>query len=95
MGKEWGASDYVNKVQVKTRSISLPVNAFRKAGSPNQTVSDERLSEAYKKIAQIVSEHGDAYLPIFERLHKELEERDAKKSMMSLAKSVAAPRNEP
>lgn len=40
--------------------------------------------------AEIVADHGKAYLPVFERLEAELAELEAKESALERARAVAA-----
>lgn len=54
-----------------------------------QYVSDEELQTAYHKIALVVARYGEKYLPIFERLEKEIEERKLKSDAMKRALRVA------
>ena len=56
-------------------------------------VSDEELERAYFKMARIIERYGEKYLPIFERLEKELNERKAKNSLMQRALEAAKSKN--
>lgn len=40
-------------------------------------------------MAIIVRDFGDSYLPIFERLHKEIEDRDSNRSLKTIAVNIA------
>lgn len=65
----------------------------------NHILTHERLSsdditldlitEAYEVMARIVTQHGDRYLPIFQRLHNEIEEYRSHDSLLKLAKNIA------
>ncbi len=48
-------------------------------------VTDEMLHDSYILMADIVRTHGEQFLPIFERLHSEIEAREAKKSLLDTA----------
>lgn len=71
----------------------MPKSRFNAASLTHAEITDDRLLAAYQKVAEIISlqaEDGEAYLPIFARLHKEIESREANKSLLSLAKDIAA-----
>lgn len=55
-----------------------------------RTVSDEEVEKAYKIMAAVIRDHGDKYLPVFQRLHEEYEQRKAKRDLKNLALQVAA-----
>ena len=44
---------------------------------------------AYKTAAQLVARYGDGFLPIFERLHQELEQAKAQDQLKRIALEVA------
>lgn len=50
---------------------------------------DNELTQAYKTAAKTVHLFGEKYLPLFQRLHKEVERRSNEKSMKILAMRVA------
>ena len=56
-------------------------------------VDDERLEAAYIAMAEIVTTYGETYLPIFQRLHDELETRRSNKTMMNIAKEISKKNN--
>lgn len=47
------------------------------------------LKAAYVQAAKVVAEYGDTYLPIFERLEKELKEAEKKQSSIDRALKIA------
>jgi len=47
------------------------------------------LKAAYVQAAKVVAEYGDTYLPIFERLEKELKEAEKKQSAIGRALKIA------
>lgn len=57
--------------------------------SSDESVSDRDLKHAYLLAATIVTELGDTYLPIFERLEVEYQARQAKKQALERAKTLA------
>lgn len=52
-------------------------------------LTDERLNEAYEIMAGIVRDLGDEYLPVFKRLHEEIEKRKAAGNLKDIALQVA------
>jgi hypothetical protein len=52
-------------------------------------VSDDLVEEAYTAIASIVKTHGEKYLPLFERLHRERQKRVQQRDLMRVALEVA------
>lgn len=50
----------------------------------------QRLQRAYLVAAEIVAQHGEKYLPIFERLESELRAINAKESAIDRARMVAS-----
>jgi hypothetical protein len=60
----------------------------RRADDP---VSRERIERALRFVAAIVAEPGgEVYLPIFERLERELTDIDAKADALARARTIAA-----
>jgi hypothetical protein len=58
-----------------------------------KTLSDDTLQKAYVIIAGIVTEHGEKYLPIFKRLHEEVEVRKAQRDLLAIAIKTACSEN--
>jgi len=54
-----------------------------------EAISYADIQEIYKLMANIVTEHGEDYLPIFERLHNELEDHMAKRKLLSKAFKIS------
>lgn len=54
-----------------------------------RNVTDEKLQSAYLIIAGIVKQHGEKYLPIFKRMHEEIEVRKAQKNLLEIASRLA------
>jgi len=76
----------------------MPTHQFNAASLTHAEITDERLRQAYRKIAEIISlqgRRGEAYLPIFTRLHKEIQSRESNKSLLAMAQEVAATIPEP
>lgn len=53
------------------------------------SVTDEMLEQAYIIMAKIIRDHGEKYLPVFNRLHKEREARKAKQDLKNIALQIA------
>lgn len=67
-------------------------DSFRSVARHNirdEDVTDTMLEECYIMMANIVKDHGELYLPIFERLHEELKIRKSKKDLIGLAHRVS------
>lgn len=86
---DWGPNDFIDKIAIRPRPVELPRIFNRSSTEATAPVSDERLQDAYRTMAQIVSLHGETYLPIFARLHEEQECRKGEKSMLRIAEEVA------
>ena len=54
-----------------------------------EDVTMRELYECYNKLACIIKAHGDEYLPLFERVHNEIESRKEKNRMVDIALRVA------
>jgi hypothetical protein len=53
-------------------------------------ITKEQLMKCYHLAASIVSLYGDAYLPIFKRLHDEVEKIKCNENIKTLALTVAS-----
>lgn len=76
---------------------SLPPPTFYKRKYADaKTVSTEDLQTAYEAAAQLVAEHGDKYLPLFERLDNEVQscgDKDrTRRRALELAESAHSPK---
>ena len=60
-----------------------------------EAISYADIQEIYKLMANIVTEHGEDYLPIFERLHNELEDHMAKRKLLSKAFKISNKSDDP
>lgn len=56
----------------------------------DQNLTPEQIRKVYKIAAEVVRLYGDTYLPVFERIHEEVEKINQKQSMKTLALSVAS-----
>lgn len=73
--------------------ILIPARNRRR--NPDREVTLEELREAHAKAARIVRNFGVEFLPVFERLHKELITREQQNDLHALALSVAASTDTP
>ncbi|HAA13071.1 MAG TPA: hypothetical protein DCE41_15815 [Cytophagales bacterium] len=60
-----------------------------KPANDNRPITLDRVRNAYKISARVVHLYGDRYLPLFERLHKELEAMEKKEVLKKIALKVA------
>lgn len=60
-----------------------------------EAISYADIQEIYKLMANIVTEHGEDYLPIFERLHDELDDHMAKRKLLSKAFEISNKSDDP
>jgi hypothetical protein len=59
-------------------------------GTCIEGITEKQLLEAYRIAAEIVSRYGDAYLPVFERLHMEVQKLNATSDLKSIALIMAS-----
>ena len=87
----WTPEIYAEKISPsRIQQLHLaPAFAVRSASAE---VDDERLEKAYIAMAEFVTAYGDAYLPIFRRLHHEREQRTDSRSLLDLAKKITTQR---
>ena len=50
----------------------------------------QQLHDAYLSAARIVSKYGDAYLPVFNRLHQEVQKQKESEEIKAIALAVAS-----
>lgn len=87
---DWDVDEYLGKIW--PRSQDELSGSFAEVTSPkilDRDVSDEMLEESYLTMAQIVKLYGERYLPIFERLHEEIQSRENKKALLDAALKAA------
>jgi len=93
---EWTVDDYLDKLYPQPRGRLS--NSFAKSSSDriqDKAVSDQVLLESYIVMAEIVQHYGEQYLPIFERLHEEIDSRQKKRELLDAALKAAAGGLEP
>ena len=84
----WKPEGVLVKLDEGSCSKQLVVEFKRVALNPSD-ITDERLLAAYRVMADIVSIHGESYLPIFERLHYEVEQLERRTGLLELARSIS------
>ena len=53
------------------------------------SISDKELKKAYLQAAKVVADHGEKYLPIFERMQEEYQMQQKKSALIKRAVSLA------
>lgn len=62
---------------------------IKKGFDQNEELTMEELYECYNSLARIVKKYGNEYLPLFERVHNEIEMRKKKNRLLDIAMDVA------
>ena len=70
------------------KNVKLPY-LYKRRYLDNRDISSEDLKIAYHQAAKLVAEHGEKYLPIFERLEKEMHNMQNKEAAIKRALEVA------
>ena len=81
---DWDIEKLIRKFDPRISQKNSPVEYRQRDINDNVTYSD--LNKAYHLAAVVVSEHGEEYLPIFERLQKELQDYDQRTQLLEEAK---------
>lgn len=68
------AERIIRKARKAVTPLPMP-ELFNEKAMKCDAVSDERLRAAYQALASIIVAQGDQYLPLFKRLHAEINER--------------------
>ena len=85
--REWHVEACIEKLRPGDLS-----DRFKVQGRPHfeeEDITDEILKECYVTMARIVNQHGERYLPIFERIHAEIENRNAKRKLLEAALKIS------
>ena len=91
--RNWNIKNALNKYAPFVSSKKH--NASTKPRKHSSTeITQQRLQESYQIAASAVKEHGDIYLKIFERLHNEIDNFEAKKSLLNTAFKIANKKQE-
>lgn len=86
--RDWDIDTLVTKFDPRVSCRNSSVNLKDRAVEAE--VSYQDIKDAYLLAAMIVAEHGEEYLPIFERLQTELNSFSAKKKLVDKAKEIAS-----
>lgn len=87
---KWTIDDYIEKLYPqRTGKLSDHFTVSSRQHIRDCDVTDELLYEGYFFMAHIVKAYGDQFLPIFERLHSEIERRNEKQSLINVAMEVS------
>ena len=77
---DWGIEEYLAKIKAQIHDLPEATLIIK-----DEDVTLERLNNCYTAIAKIVVTHGEVYFPIFERLHREIQEFETRKKLLKLA----------
>ena len=86
VGDDWKVEDYLFRI-MPNKNLSLR-ESFSGTAAPvieDHEITDEQLRECYAVMAEVITRYGDCYLPIFERIHKELETRKERQALLDKA----------
>ena len=88
--REWVIDDYLEKLHPqRSEKLSDRFAASSRQNVQDIDVTDELLYESYVFMADIVKTYGEQFLPIFERLHSEIEIRKEKRHLLKAAIDVS------
>lgn len=88
--RAWTIEDYLEKLYPRCdEKLSAQFAESSHQMIQDKDITDELLKESYIFMAHIVKTYGEQFLPIFERLHSELESRKAKRSMLDAAMELS------
>lgn len=88
--QDWDAKVQVKRLLPKISSLSAEFAPVVRREITKADISDELLTEYYIFMAKIVETYGEAYFPIFERLHNEIEKRNRQRTLLDTALKVAS-----
>jgi len=90
--KDWDIDEVIRRY-----SPNINNDSSNQITQPNkiETISYADIQDIYKLMANIITEHGEDYLPIFERLHDELEEHMEKRRLLSKAFEISNKTDDP
>lgn len=85
---DWDVQKCVKKCSPKT--IDTPHKETISLKRLNkQDITFQDIVHAYELMAKIVTVYGDKYLPIFERLHREIKERQSRHTLLEIAEKIS------
>lgn len=86
---DWSIEDCQERLIPSRGQLARNFTGVAGGSINDDDVTDRMLSDCYVIVAQIVEEHGEHYLPLFQRLQKEIDLRKQNKKLLRDAKSVA------
>lgn len=88
--REWAIGDYLEKLDPRcSERLSDRFAESSRQNVEDIDVTDELLYESYVFMANIVRTYGEQFLPIFDRLHSEIEIREKKRSLLEVATEIS------
>lgn len=88
--RTWTIDDYLEKLYPRcNEKLSDQFTESSHQMIQDKDITDELLKESYIFMAHIVKTYGEQFLPIFERLHSEIESRKEKQSMLDTAMELS------
>lgn len=90
---EWTITDYLSRLKPQRSNKQSTSNSTKKKYDCDTEIRFEDIMDAYQVMARIVSQHGENFLPLFQRLHDEIEKRKSQFDLMKLADKIAKQKN--
>jgi len=87
--RNWSVDDYKDKLLPRRGQLISQFSLVQRKNVCKADITDELLEECYLFTAQIVEVFGDKYLPIFERLHAEIQIRKERRETLKKALKIA------
>ncbi len=88
--REWAVEDHLEKLYPRRcEKLSDRFSESSRQDLQDIDVTDELLNESYVFMADIIRTYGEQFLPIFERLHSEIEMRKEKRHLLKAAIEVS------
>jgi len=84
---DWNVRECIMKCSPNNGNNKLPKENEQMQFSKSNIMFED-IVHAYELLASIVTEHGGRFLPIFERLHKEIEEHRSRSKLLKIAKNI-------
>ncbi len=87
--EEWNVEDYIDRLLPVKGELSKAFKFAPPQQIKKEEITYEVIEECYVFMAHIVRDYGEQYLPIFERLHVELDVYKERQKMLDKALSVS------
>ncbi len=91
--EDWNVEDYIDRLLPVKGELSKVFKFPPPQQIKKEEITYEMIEECYVFMAHIVRKYGEQYLPIFERLHFELEAQKRRQEMLN--KAIAVSRRNP